>query len=225
MTSADGLRTQDADARAAPQHRAILDAIPAIAWCKLPDGSNEFVNQRCPLVTRGTPAMNSHASEMARGARVRVLLRPHSKSSAASSDEPRTVSSLPLAVSQTHAQSATRSPSARSSPPNAWPSRSDPARRAVPPTWPPKLFRLTSKERARHARRSGQPDGHRLRASLTPQSEGELSHGLREAHPPHRHRWHRRHWRQLGRAVSGARLRRDRHRSGPERGSQPAQVR
>jgi PAS domain S-box-containing protein len=46
MTSADGLRTQDAEARPAQQHRAILDAIPAIAWCKLPDGSNEFVNQR-----------------------------------------------------------------------------------------------------------------------------------------------------------------------------------
>jgi PAS domain-containing protein len=26
--------------------RAILDAVPAIAWCKLPDGSNEFVNRR-----------------------------------------------------------------------------------------------------------------------------------------------------------------------------------
>jgi len=26
--------------------RAILDALPAIAWCKLTDGSNEFVNQR-----------------------------------------------------------------------------------------------------------------------------------------------------------------------------------
>src|SRR5437870_616939 len=26
--------------------RTILDALPAIAWCKLPDGSNEFVNQR-----------------------------------------------------------------------------------------------------------------------------------------------------------------------------------
>src|SRR5438132_3331814 len=26
--------------------RAILNALPAIAWCKLPDGSNEFVNQR-----------------------------------------------------------------------------------------------------------------------------------------------------------------------------------
>jgi PAS domain S-box-containing protein len=26
--------------------RTILDAIPVIAWCKLPDGSNEFVNQR-----------------------------------------------------------------------------------------------------------------------------------------------------------------------------------
>jgi PAS domain S-box-containing protein len=34
-----------ADANTA-EHRAILDAIPAIAWCKLPDGSNEFVNQR-----------------------------------------------------------------------------------------------------------------------------------------------------------------------------------
>jgi len=46
MTSADALWTQDAKAPAAQQHRAILDAIPAIAWCKLPDGSNEFVNQR-----------------------------------------------------------------------------------------------------------------------------------------------------------------------------------
>src|SRR3989442_13697481 len=26
--------------------RAILDALPDIAWCKLPDGSNEFVNRR-----------------------------------------------------------------------------------------------------------------------------------------------------------------------------------
>src|SRR2546426_11464154 len=26
--------------------RAILDALPEIAWCKLPDGSNEFVNRR-----------------------------------------------------------------------------------------------------------------------------------------------------------------------------------
>jgi formate hydrogenlyase transcriptional activator len=47
MTSADGLRTQDPEGEAAPpRHRAILDAIPAIAWSKLPDGSNEFVNQR-----------------------------------------------------------------------------------------------------------------------------------------------------------------------------------
>jgi len=30
----------------AAERRTILDAIPAIAWCKLPDGSNEFVNQR-----------------------------------------------------------------------------------------------------------------------------------------------------------------------------------
>jgi len=29
-----------------PESRAILDALPAIAWSKLPDGSNEFVNQR-----------------------------------------------------------------------------------------------------------------------------------------------------------------------------------
>ena len=28
------------------QDRTILDAIPAIAWSKLPDGSNESVNQR-----------------------------------------------------------------------------------------------------------------------------------------------------------------------------------
>ena len=46
MRSADRLRTQDPEARAAQQLRAILDAIPAIAWSKLPDGSNEFVNQR-----------------------------------------------------------------------------------------------------------------------------------------------------------------------------------
>src|ERR1700752_3256712 len=31
--------------------RAILDALPAIAWCKLPDGSNEFVNQRWQAYT------------------------------------------------------------------------------------------------------------------------------------------------------------------------------
>src|SRR5437016_12777780 len=28
------------------ERRTILDAIPAIAWCKLPNGSNEFVNER-----------------------------------------------------------------------------------------------------------------------------------------------------------------------------------
>jgi hypothetical protein len=28
------------------EDRRILDAIPAIAWCKLPDASNEVVNQR-----------------------------------------------------------------------------------------------------------------------------------------------------------------------------------
>jgi formate hydrogenlyase transcriptional activator len=28
------------------ENRAILDALPVIAWCKLPDGSNEFVNRR-----------------------------------------------------------------------------------------------------------------------------------------------------------------------------------
>ena len=37
------------------QRRTILDAIPAIAWCKLPDGSNEFVNQRWQDYT-GIPA-------------------------------------------------------------------------------------------------------------------------------------------------------------------------
>ena len=31
--------------------RALLDALPAIAWCKLPDGSNEFVNQRWQAYT------------------------------------------------------------------------------------------------------------------------------------------------------------------------------
>jgi PAS domain-containing protein len=37
------------------QDRTILDAIPAIAWSKLPDGSNEFVNQRWQDYT-GIPA-------------------------------------------------------------------------------------------------------------------------------------------------------------------------
>jgi PAS domain S-box-containing protein len=37
------------------ERRRILDAIPAIAWCKLPDGSNEFVNQRWQDYT-GIPA-------------------------------------------------------------------------------------------------------------------------------------------------------------------------
>jgi len=47
------------DSRPAHAHtaerRTILDAIPAIAWCKLPDGSNEFVNQRWQDYT-GMPA-------------------------------------------------------------------------------------------------------------------------------------------------------------------------
>src|SRR3989442_3141411 len=37
------------------ERRTILDAIPAIAWCKLSDGSNEFVNQRWQHYT-GIPA-------------------------------------------------------------------------------------------------------------------------------------------------------------------------
>src|SRR5436189_2890831 len=37
------------------ERRTILDAIPAIAWCKLSDGSNEFVNQRWQDYT-GIPA-------------------------------------------------------------------------------------------------------------------------------------------------------------------------
>src|SRR5947209_19165534 len=37
------------------ERRTILDAIPVIAWCKLPDGSNEFVNQRWQDYT-GIPA-------------------------------------------------------------------------------------------------------------------------------------------------------------------------
>jgi formate hydrogenlyase transcriptional activator len=42
MSSSD---SQHGDAGTA-ESRAILDALPAIAWCKLPDGSSEFVNQR-----------------------------------------------------------------------------------------------------------------------------------------------------------------------------------
>src|SRR5246500_1594244 len=37
------------------ERRTILDAMPVIAWCKLPDGSNEFVNQRWQDYT-GIPA-------------------------------------------------------------------------------------------------------------------------------------------------------------------------
>jgi PAS domain S-box-containing protein len=37
------------------ERRTILDAIPAIAWCKFADGSNEFVNQRWQDYT-GIPA-------------------------------------------------------------------------------------------------------------------------------------------------------------------------
>ena len=37
------------------ERQTILDAIPAIAWCKSPDGSNEFVNQRWQEYT-GIPA-------------------------------------------------------------------------------------------------------------------------------------------------------------------------
>src|SRR6266850_2356574 len=39
----------------AAERQTILDAIPAIAWCKRPDGSNEFVNQRWQEYT-GIPA-------------------------------------------------------------------------------------------------------------------------------------------------------------------------
>jgi formate hydrogenlyase transcriptional activator len=39
----------------AAERQTILDAIPAIAWCKSPDGSNEFVNQRWQEYT-GIPA-------------------------------------------------------------------------------------------------------------------------------------------------------------------------
>jgi PAS domain-containing protein len=39
----------------AAERQTILDAIPAIAWCKSPNGSNEFVNQRWQEYT-GIPA-------------------------------------------------------------------------------------------------------------------------------------------------------------------------
>ena len=51
------------------------------------------------------------------------------------------------------------------------------------------------------------------------------NHVLRQTNSPDRHRRHRGHRRELGRPVSGARLRRGRDRPRPERGSQPAQVR
>src|SRR5262245_42385162 len=39
-------RAQDAASAADAQLRRIIDAIPVLAWCNLPDGSNEFLNQR-----------------------------------------------------------------------------------------------------------------------------------------------------------------------------------
>src|SRR6266850_1100986 len=51
------------------ERRTILDAIPAIAWCKLPDGSNEFVNQRWQDYT-GIPA------DEARGQGWRAAVHP-----------------------------------------------------------------------------------------------------------------------------------------------------
>src|SRR5215470_6139691 len=39
-------RAQDAASAADAQLRRIIDAIPVLAWCNLPDGSNELLNQR-----------------------------------------------------------------------------------------------------------------------------------------------------------------------------------
>jgi len=50
--NASGSRPPHADTA---ERRTILDAIPAIAWCKLLDRSNEFVNQRWQDYT-GFPA-------------------------------------------------------------------------------------------------------------------------------------------------------------------------
>src|SRR5437016_8415468 len=54
------------------ERRTILDAIPAIAWCKLPDGSNEFVNQRWQDYT-GIPA------DEARGQGWQAAVHPRSE--------------------------------------------------------------------------------------------------------------------------------------------------
>jgi PAS domain-containing protein len=37
------------------RNRMMLDAIPTLAWCNLPDGSNEFLNQRWYDYTRLRP--------------------------------------------------------------------------------------------------------------------------------------------------------------------------
>jgi PAS domain S-box-containing protein len=56
----------------AAERRTILDVIPAIVWCKLPDGSNEFVNQRWQDYT-GIPA------DEARGQGWRLAVHPEDR--------------------------------------------------------------------------------------------------------------------------------------------------
>ena len=41
------------------QLRKIIDTIPTLAWCNLPDGSNEFLNQRWHDYT-GLPPQEAH---------------------------------------------------------------------------------------------------------------------------------------------------------------------
>src|SRR3981189_3517708 len=46
------LTAEDALRRGEDYLRLTIDTIPVLAWCSRPDGSNEFLNQRC-LDTKG----------------------------------------------------------------------------------------------------------------------------------------------------------------------------
>jgi len=46
QTRDDLEKALDESKKSEAQLRKIIDTIPTMAWCKLPDGSNEFSNQR-----------------------------------------------------------------------------------------------------------------------------------------------------------------------------------